>query len=98
MRILLDECIEERFRNSLPAHDCQTARYAGFAGLENGALLTAAETSKFDIFQQNLTHRRIAIIILRGKSKRLKDLLTLVPLCLAHIETVQPGNIVRIGG
>jgi hypothetical protein len=107
MRILLDECIDERFRNSFLAHDCQTARYAGFAGLENGALLNAAETSKFDIFltvdqgieyQQNLTHRRIAIIILRAKSNRLKDLLTLVPLCLAHIETVQPGNIVRIGG
>lgn|SRR6202035_3970677 len=107
MRILPDECIDERFRNSFLAHDCQTARYAGFAGLENGALLTTAETSKFDIFltvdqgikyQQNLTHRRIAIIILRAKSNRLKDLLPLVPLCLAHIETVQPGNIVRIGG
>src|SRR6266576_3604973 len=36
MRILIDECIDERFRNSLPGHDCQTARYAGLAGLTNG--------------------------------------------------------------
>ena len=43
MRILIDECIDERFRNSLPGHDCQTARYAGLAGLKNGDLLTAAE-------------------------------------------------------
>jgi hypothetical protein len=46
MRILIDECIDERFRNSLPGHDCQTARYAGLAGLKNGDLLTAAETAK----------------------------------------------------
>src|SRR6267154_2174921 len=29
MRVLIDECIDERFRNSLSEHDCQTARYAG---------------------------------------------------------------------
>jgi hypothetical protein len=52
MRILIDECIDERFRNSLPKHDCQTARYAGVAGLKNGDLITitAAETAKFDVF------------------------------------------------
>jgi len=42
MRVLIDECIDERFRNSLPEHDCQTARYAGLAGLKNGELLIAA--------------------------------------------------------
>ncbi len=47
MRILIDECIDERFRNSLPGHDCQTARYAGLAGLKNGDLLAAAETADF---------------------------------------------------
>ena len=107
MRILIDECIDERFRNSLPGHDCQTARYAGLAGLQNGELLTAAETAKFDVFltvdqgieyQQNLAGRSIAIIIFRTKSNRLKDLLPHVSLCLAHIESIQPGKIVRIEG
>jgi len=107
MRILIDECIDERFRNSLPGHDCQTARYAGLAGLKNGELLTAAETAKFDVFltadqgieyQQNLADRNIAIIIFRTKSNRLKDLLPHVPACLAHIESIQPGQIVRIEG
>ena len=77
MRILIDECIDERFRNSFSNHDCQTARYAGLAGLQNGELLTAAETAKFDVFltvdqgieyQQNLAGRSIAIIIFRTKS------------------------------
>ena len=50
MLILIDECIDERLRNGLPGHDCQTARYAGLAGLKNGDLLVAAETAKFDVF------------------------------------------------
>jgi hypothetical protein len=108
MRILIDECIDERFRrNSLPDHDCQTVRYAGLAGLKNGDLLIAAETGQFDVFltvdqgieyQQNLAARKIAIIISRARSNRLKDLLSLVPACLARIESLQPGQIVRIEG
>ena len=50
MRVLIDECIDERFRNSFPGHDCQTARYAGLAGLKNGDLLIAAEAAGFDVF------------------------------------------------
>jgi uncharacterized protein DUF5615 len=107
MRVLLDECIDERVRNYLPAHDCQSARYAGLAGLTNGDLLTAAENAKFDVFltvdqgieyQQNVTGRNIGIIIFRTKSNRLKDLLPHVPTCLAHIASIQPGEIVRIQG
>ncbi|MGC1484242.1 MAG: DUF5615 family PIN-like protein [Candidatus Acidiferrum sp.] len=107
MRILIDECIDERFRNSFPGYACQTARYAGLAGLENGELLNAAEAANFDVFltvdqgieyQQNLNARKIAIIIFRTKSNRLKDLLPLVPVCLARIESIQPGQVVRIEG
>jgi hypothetical protein len=107
MRILIDECVDERFRNGLSGHDCQTARYAGFTGLKNGDLLVAAEKAKFDIFltvdqgiayQQNLTARKLAIIILHAKSNRLKDLLPLVPHCLAHLSSIQPGQTVTIEG
>jgi len=78
MRVLIDERIDERFRNSSPARDCQTVRYAGLAGLKNGELLEAAETAKFNAFltvdqgieyQQNLTGRNIAIIIFRCEIK-----------------------------
>jgi len=107
MRILIDECIDERFRNSLTGHDSQTARYAGLAGLKNGDLLKAAEAAKFDVlltvdqgieYQQNLTGRKVAIIIFRPKSNRLHNLLQLVPACLAHLESIQPGQIVSIEG
>ena len=107
MRILLDECIDERFRNSFSAHDCQTARYAGLAGLANGDLLTAAEGAKFEVsltvdqgieYQQNLTARKIAIIILHTKSSRLRNLLPLVPACLGQIASIRPGQIAKIEG
>ena len=90
-----------------PGHDCQTARYAGLAGLENGELLKAAETAKFDVFvtvdqgleyQQNLAGQKIAILIFRTKSNRLKNLLPLVPACLARIASIQPGQCIRIEG
>jgi predicted nuclease of predicted toxin-antitoxin system len=106
MRILVDECIDRRLRDLLPGHDCQTARYAGFGGLENGALLTAAENAGFDVlltvdrgieFQQDLRRRNIAIIILCAKSIRLKDLLPHMAECLAQLESIQRGQIVRIG-
>jgi len=105
MLILIDECIDERFRSSLPGHDCQTARYAGLAGLSNGELLQAAETANFDVlltvdrgleFQQNLKARKIAIIILCPKSNRLKDLLPLAPACLVRVASIQPGQVARI--
>ena len=107
MRVLIDECIDERFRNALSPFECQTARYAGFAGLKNGELLAAAEEAKFDVFltvdqgleyQQNLATRKIGIIILLAKSNRLKDLLPLVPACLSGIESVGPGQILKIDG
>ena len=105
MGILIDECMDERFRNALPGHDCQTARYAGLAGLKNGELLTAAETAGFEVFltvdqgieyQQNLLTRKLAVIILGAKSNRLKDLLSLAPICLARFKSLEPGKVIRV--
>lgn len=105
MRILIDECIDERLRNALPGCDCQTVRYAGLAGLENGDLLAAAEKAGFEVFltvdqgieyQQNLTTRKLAIMVSRGKSSRLKDLLPLVPVCLAMLKSLEPGKVIGI--
>jgi len=106
MRILIDECIDERLRLSFRGHDCQTSRYAGLAGLKNGDLLVKAEAAGFDVFltvdqgieyQQNLTGRSIAIVVLHGKTNRLADLLELVPASLVCIGSICPGQIVRIG-
>jgi hypothetical protein len=106
MRVLVDECVDEGLCKYLHGYDCQTARYAGFAGLENGQLLTAAENAKFDVvltvdrgfeYQQNLGKRKIAVIIFCGKSVLLEDLIPLVPECLEQLESIHSGQVVRIG-
>jgi len=35
MRLVIDECIDERMRHLFPGHECQTARFANLAGLKN---------------------------------------------------------------
>lgn len=106
MKILLDECVPHRLRNHLQGHECQTARYAGLGGLENGELLEAAEKAKFDVlltvdrgieYQQEFEHRTIALVILRSKSIELKHLIPLVPAFLELLESIRPGQVVRIG-
>jgi hypothetical protein len=105
MRILIDECVDQRLRNHFPGYDCHTARHAGFGGLKNGELLNAAEAAKFDVlltvdrgieYQQDLYRRNIALIILQAKSNRLKDLLPHIPACLERLHSIRPGQIVRI--
>jgi len=107
MRVLLDECVNQRPRNYLPGHECESAEYAGFAGLKNGELLDAAESAHFDVlltvdrgleYEQNLAGRRIAIIIFRSKSIALQDLLPHVPACLAVLLSIKPGEIAKIPG
>jgi hypothetical protein len=102
MRLLLDECIDERFRLLFPTHECQTARSANLAGLKNGRLLDAAG---FDVLitvdqhipdQQNLTGRTIALMILFAPTNRLRDLALLVPAVTSALASIQRGDIVRI--
>ena len=49
-------------------------------------------------YEQNLAGRRIAIMILRGKSNRLVDLLPLAEDCHTQMRLISAGQIVRIGG
>lgn len=105
MRLLLDECVDERLRHLFPEHDCRTARFAELTGLSNGQLLEAAEAVGFEVLitvdqgipdQQNLAGRKIAILILCAPTNRLRDVEAIVPTALSALETIQPGGIVRV--
>ena len=50
MKILLDECIPRKFKNSLADHECLTVPEAGLAGKKNGELLSIAEHQGYTIF------------------------------------------------
>jgi predicted nuclease of predicted toxin-antitoxin system len=107
MKVLLDECIRRKLKRSLANHDCKTVPEAGLAGRTNGVLLSFAERAGFDVFltmdkglqyQQNLAGRRIAIVVLRSRSNRLRDLLPHMEARLLAMSSVQPGEVVRVGG
>jgi predicted nuclease of predicted toxin-antitoxin system len=105
MRILLDECVDQRLRRELPEHRCETARFAGFAGLKNGILLSAAEAAGFEVmittdqeipFQQNLNDRKLAMLILCADSNRLASLRQLLPEVKRALCDIRPGQVVRV--
>jgi hypothetical protein len=73
VKVLLDENLDHALRNLLVPHEVVTVIYMGWAGLQNGALLRAAEVSGFDVLltgdqtlhqEQNLAGRRLAIVAL----------------------------------
>jgi predicted nuclease of predicted toxin-antitoxin system len=105
MKLLVDECVDERLRLLFPGYDCQTARFADLAGLKNGRLLDAAEAAGFDVLitvdrnipdQQNLSGRKIAVVILYGPTNRLRDLALLAPAAISAIASIRAGDVVRI--
>ena len=107
MRILIDECVDQRLRLLFVGHDCQTAAYAEVAGLKNGELLTAAEAAGFQVivttdqeipYQQNLTARQISIIVLCAPTNRLVDLKPLIPEAIQALSSIKAGVIIRIAG
>ena len=72
MRILFDQGTPVPLRAALSGHTVATAYERGWSSLQNGELLTAAE-SQFDVFvttdkslryQQNLAGRQLAILVL----------------------------------
>jgi predicted nuclease of predicted toxin-antitoxin system len=72
MKILFDQGTPSPLRRLLKQHDVSTAHEMGWGELDNGELLTAAE-SEFDVlvttdknlrYQQKLAGRRLAVLIL----------------------------------
>jgi hypothetical protein len=106
MKILIDECIPRKFKHNLPGHDCRTVPEAGLAGIGNGQLLSLAEQRGFEVFltmdrgfeyEQNLSSRSIAVMIVRAKSNRMRDLLPHAPACLVALHSVKSGELIRVG-
>lgn len=103
MRILLDENIDIRFKNSFknPYHTF-TVKDMGWNGIKNGQLLQLIRDNKFDVwivvdknipYQQNLSNLSCLIIVLNIYRNTLKHLLPLVPKIL---EVLQKENIQKV--
>jgi predicted nuclease of predicted toxin-antitoxin system len=107
MKVLIDECLPTGLKEMLTTmgHECETVRRAGYGSKKNGELLSLAE-GRWDVlltsdrrikYQQNMTGRKVSIVVLRAKSNRMGDLLPLMPACAEALLTISPGQIIEVG-
>mgnify|MGYP003581502724 CR=1 FL=1 len=77
MRVLFDQGTPVPLRQALTGHNISTVYELGWATLKNGELLRSAEAEGFEVlvttdtnlrYQQNLTSRTIAVVVLTTTS------------------------------
>jgi len=104
VKILLDECVDQRFRRELSGHEVSTVLEAGWAGKKNGELLSLAQ-STFRVFitvdrnlhfQQNMLKLGIGVVIMSARTNRLEDLRPLAPQVLSVIGTIKLGEVALV--
>lgn len=103
MRVLFDQGTPVPLRHHLSAHEVSTAYELGWSSLKNGDLLQTAEDQGFEVlvttdqnlkYQQNLSNRRIAIVVLASTSwPRIQLALSSV---VEAIDMSQPNGYVEI--
>src|SRR5437868_11358505 len=103
MRLLFDQGTPVPLRNHLSNHAVETAYEKGWSNLKNGELLTRAEADGFDAlittdqnlrYQQNLTGRKISVIVLLTTNwPRIKNHTALV---VQAIDNLRPGSYEEI--
>ena len=100
MRILFDVNVPEPLRRYLTEHTVDTAREKGWVEVRNGNLLDNAEREGYEImitadqsmrYQQNMTNRQIAVIVLLSNrwprvQLRIEDIRT-------ALDGMKPGEV-----
>jgi predicted nuclease of predicted toxin-antitoxin system len=104
MKVLLDECLPRKLKRELNAEVVMTVPEAGWASVQNGALLRLAE-QEFDVFltndqnlehQQNLKNFDLAIVVLMASTNDINDLVPLMPAANEILNKISAGEVVYI--
>ncbi len=103
MRVLFDQGAPDPLRESLTPHDVSTAYEKGWSTLTNGELLEAAEREGYEVLvttdtslkdQQNLTARRVGIVVLLSTSwPRMQRV---IPSIVAAVDAAVPGSCTEV--
>ncbi len=104
MLILFDHGTPAGLARALSPHTVFTAQARGWDRLDNGDLLNAAEDAAFDLllttdrrirYQQNLSGRKIAIVVLAGSTKwsRVREHLEQIA---ATVNAASPGSYAEV--
>jgi hypothetical protein len=104
MLILFDQGTPKGLIRALAGHTVIMAQARGWDTLDNGALLNAAEAAAVDLllttdrrirYQQNLTARRIAIVVLSGSTKWSRVRLEFERISAA-VSAARPGSYTEV--
>jgi len=103
MRILFDNGTPRGVAAILQEHEVEEARSRGWDTLRNGELLDAAEAAGFDVLlttdrnlpkQQNLTGRKIAVVVLgKGRWKLIQRRFAAIA---ATVAAATPGSVAEV--
>ena len=103
MKILFDQATPVPIRPYLQGHFVRTAAQQHWDKLRNGELLNVAEDAGFDLllttdknmgYQQNLSGRTIAIVVLRAQQwPKLRPHIQLV---IGAVNAAQPGSYTEV--
>jgi len=101
--ILFDNNVPRGLARSLSVHTVVEARARGWHTFKNGDLLTAAEAAGFDVmvtsdksikYQQNLTGRKIALVVLsQGRWRLVRQRLDAIA---AAVNAATPGSYTEV--
>ena len=103
MKILFDNGVPKPISRCLTGHEVTYARRIGWHGLENGELIQRAEEAGYDLlistdknirYQQNLTGRRIALIVLGNQQWPLVQLH--LDRVAAAVNAATPGSFAEV--
>lgn len=103
MKVLFDQGTPVPLRTHFTSHHVSTAYELGWATLKNGELLAAAESNGFEVFvttdaslayQQNLSNRKIAIVVLSTTSwPRIQKNITAI---IQAVDIATPNSYQRV--
>ncbi|MBE9182060.1 hypothetical protein IQ268_26190 [Oculatella sp. LEGE 06141] len=107
MQIPLDECVPRPLKRELADYEIRTVVEMGWSGKKNGELLQLMNQEGFTIllttdqnlrYQQNLKQAGVAVIVFVARSNRLSDLVPLIPDVRSVLSTIDPGEVIEVGG
>jgi predicted nuclease of predicted toxin-antitoxin system len=103
MRVLFDQGTPIALADFLKGHSVRTAKQEGWDALSNGDLLSVAEAAGFHVlvttdngvvFQQNLTTRKIAIVVLtRNRWRMVQRMIRKIE---AAVNDAKPGSFTEV--
>jgi predicted nuclease of predicted toxin-antitoxin system len=105
LKILLDHNLDRRLKNYLTEYETATTQEQNWADVLNGELLTLAEKNNFDVLltadtniksQQNLSNRKIAILVLRAFNNRLTTHAEMIDDIHEALSKIQVNEIIEV--